>query len=130
MDAPVFSAPWKQPPQELRSVMLRDVGSLLGQEGWQGMGWDGRDGDGSGGSSPALGWLRTSCHSLPEVPPASDSKGLCLSPSGAPEQLSVLGVPEGRFSLYLHQFLTPPAWEGQAGVIPEIPAMELEFSGT
>lgn len=57
-------------------------------------------------------------------------KGLCLSPSGAPEELSVLGVPEGRFPLYLHQFLTSPAWEGRAGLIPKIPAMELEFSGT
>lgn len=29
MDAPVFSVPWKQTPQELRLVMPRDVGLLL-----------------------------------------------------------------------------------------------------
>lgn len=89
-------------------------------EGWP---WHG---DGSGGRSPALGSEPPVTASLKGHGP----KGLCLSPSGAPEELSVLGVPEGRFPLYLHQFLTSPAWEGWAGLIPKILAMELEFSGT
>lgn len=120
MDVPVFSVPWKQTPQELSFVMLRDVGLLLPPP-WQGMEWEGWLWDGSGVRSPALGWLRairtirttgpdrlrTSWHSLPEVPPAS--KGLCLSPLGA-EQLSQWDLPEGRFPFFTPVF-HPQCWK-------------------
>lgn len=95
MDAPVFSVPWKQTPQELSFVKLRDVGLLLpthwGME-WGGWRW-------LWSEVTCSGWLRTSCHSLPEVSPANGSKGLYLSPSGAPETECV-GCARGKIPFF------------------------------
>lgn len=45
-----------------------------------------------------------------------------------PQEHLNLSVFRGKIP-FSHQFLSP-AWEGQAGLTPDIPAVELEFSGT
>lgn len=92
---------------------------------WEGWPWDG-DGSGvrtcSGMAQNLLSqplWSATcQCLKMPLLVTLRSS-----------DQLSVMDVPKGRLP-YFTPVPHPPAWEGQAGLIPEIPAMQLEFSGT